>query len=179
MNTVSKFQVPSSYGLGVMCYVMNKRVTDSINYEGVCRTAQATPGLWNIIIFGREKTHIREHPIKLRTYPVLLVTNKIVLRTNTVNCFGHLVILGMITVSLRENICVYLELVLLYRGEMQSYKPRDQYSHTGYEYICIGHIWHIWHISVKYSQKRQIQKYSRHIQQNFGEIHSYWSQIKS
>ena len=50
VNILSKFQVPSSYGLGVKIFwrYFGKRVTQfinlSINNKGVCRTAPATPG---------------------------------------------------------------------------------------------------------------------------------------
>ena len=40
VNILSKFQVSSSYGLGVKVFWISE--------EGVCRTAPATPGLLNI-----------------------------------------------------------------------------------------------------------------------------------
>ena len=51
MTIVSKFQVPSSYGLGVL-KIMNKRITnfnELMNAKGVCRTAPATLGLVMIV----------------------------------------------------------------------------------------------------------------------------------
>ena len=50
---VLRFEVPSSYGLGVKVFgrYLDKRMTYSIiqyiNDEGVCITAPATPGLFN------------------------------------------------------------------------------------------------------------------------------------
>ena len=51
VNILSKFQLPSSYGLGLTVFwrYFGKRLTQwlnqSINYEAVYRTAPATPGL--------------------------------------------------------------------------------------------------------------------------------------
>ena len=48
VNILSKFQLCSSYGLGVMMFCRfggKGQVTELINYEGVCGTAPATPGL--------------------------------------------------------------------------------------------------------------------------------------
>ena len=52
VNIVSKFQVPSSNGLGVMMFWryfhkgwLSDWINESMNDGGVCRTAPATPGL--------------------------------------------------------------------------------------------------------------------------------------
>ena len=51
-NIVSKFQVPSFNGLGVMMFwrlvgkgSVNQWINEWMNHDGVCRTAPATPGL--------------------------------------------------------------------------------------------------------------------------------------
>ena len=55
VNILSKFQLPSSYGLWFMIlWIFGEKaewltdwMNEWINYEGVCRTAPATPGLLN------------------------------------------------------------------------------------------------------------------------------------
>ena len=50
MNHLSKFQFPSSYGLGVKMfwrYFHKGWLSQLISDRGVCRTAPATPGLLN------------------------------------------------------------------------------------------------------------------------------------
>ena len=52
VNILSKFQIPSSYGLGLMMFWrfggkgwLNQWTNEWISDKGVCRTAPATPGL--------------------------------------------------------------------------------------------------------------------------------------
>ena len=51
MNIISKFQLPSPYGLGLRVfgryfdYRVTKVMNESMNDRGDCRTAPATPGL--------------------------------------------------------------------------------------------------------------------------------------
>ena len=52
VKILSKFQVPSQYGLGVKVeriFGGKGRVNESMNYEVVCRTAPASPALLNTI----------------------------------------------------------------------------------------------------------------------------------
>ena len=58
VNILSKFQLPSSYGLWFMIFWRfggKGLLTDWLNHEGVCRTAPATPGLLNMIFFYRSE----------------------------------------------------------------------------------------------------------------------------
>ena len=55
VNNLSKYQLPSSYGLGVMMIrrfggkgSLTELMNELFNHKGDCRTAPATPGLVNI-----------------------------------------------------------------------------------------------------------------------------------
>ena len=87
-NILSKFQLPSSYGLWFMISWrlggkgwLTHSLTQSINDEGVCRTAPATPGLLIRIQLYPSLTHqslplldspvpVAPSPGKLATWPV-------------------------------------------------------------------------------------------------------------
>ena len=79
VNILSKFQLPSSYGLGetlvrryfqkLMPEFLNEWIVN--NYEGVCRTNPATPGLLIMLSLWTNHVILLKRGITLQTLPHL------------------------------------------------------------------------------------------------------------
>ena len=68
LNILSKFQLPSSYGLGETEFwrYFNERITEWLNQwisdKGVCRSAPATPGMLKILY---TRDHLTAHCVRI------------------------------------------------------------------------------------------------------------------